>query len=250
MKLIIVDDEPLARTRLTQLVNDLPGWQVAGEAGDGAAALNLAAQENPDVVLLDIRMPGMDGLETARHLMQLDAPPAVIFTTAYDHYAIAAFDTQAAGYLLKPVRTERLAQVLAAARRPNRAQLTALSQQLGSDAGDGLRGTRQHICARMRGELKLIPLEEILYFRAEQKYVTVRHLTGEVLIEDPLKDLEKEFAARFMRIHRNALVAVEFIRALERKTDGHTILHLRHSDDTLEVSRRLVANVRRHLKRL
>lgn len=250
MNLIVVDDEPLARARLKQLVSDLPGWQVVGEAGEGAAALNLAARENPDVVLLDIRMPGMDGLETARHLMQLDAPPAVIFTTAYDHYAIAAFDTQATGYLLKPVRAERLAQVLAAARRPNRAQLAALRHQLGQSPDNAFPTARQHICARMRGELKLIPLEDIVYFRADQKYVTVRHLSGEVLIEEPLKDLETEFAPHFIRIHRNALVAAAFISALDRNVQGRTLLHLRDCSDTLEVSRRLVADVRRHLKRI
>lgn len=240
MKLIIVDDEPLARSRLRQLVEALPGCEVAGEAGDGRAALELVARENPDVVLLDIRMPGMDGLEAARHLAGFEAPPAVIFTTAYDHYAIAAFDAQAAGYLLKPVRAERLKEALAAARRPNRAQLAAL--------GAEMRSARRHISARMRGELKLVPVDEVLYFRADQKYVTVRHAQGEVLIEESLKSLEEEFGDRFLRIHRNALVAADRVAALERDEHGHAFIRLRGCEETLEVSRRMAGEVRRRLK--
>lgn len=242
MKLLIADDEALARERLRQLVDKLPDWEVVGEAGDGRGVLTLAQRENPDVVLLDIRMPGMDGLEAARHLSQFDTPPAVIFTTAYDHYAIAAFDAQAAGYLLKPVRGERLAEALAAARRPNRAQLAAL--------GSGLGHARRHISARMRGELKLIPVEEVLYFRADQKYVTVRHTDGEVLIEESLKSLEDEFGDRFLRVHRNALVAADAVQALERDEQGHACVRLRGCPEALEVSRRMAAEVRRRLKSL
>lgn len=243
MRVLIVDDEPPARLRLRGLVEQHDGAEVVGEAGDGAMALKLVAENNPDVVLLDIRMPGMDGLECGRKLAQLATPPAVIFTTAYDRFAIEAFEAQAIDYLVKPVRRERLQAALERARRPNAAQRAALQTALPSDTE-----RRRQICARVRDTLKLIDVESVYYFRADQKYVTVRHSGGEVLIEDSLKSLEDEFDGEFIRIHRNALVAVRAIDSLEKDDQGHFRVRVRDIGEALEVSRRLVPDVRRVLR--
>jgi two-component system response regulator AlgR len=191
-------------------------------------------------VLLDVRMPGMDGLEAARHLARMPDPPAVIFTTAFEEHALAAFDAQAAGYLLKPVRLEKLQEALDRARRPTRAQLARIAE--------GGTGPRTRIAVRARDQLRLIPIESVLCFVAEQKYTTLRHTAGAELIEEPLKALEEEFAARFVRIHRNALVAVEHVDSLERDADGQHAIRLRHGAGTLPVSRRLVAEVVKRLR--
>ena len=201
----------------------------------------LAGSLRPEVILLDIRMPGMDGLETARHLARMPEPPAVIFTTAFDEHALAAFEVQAAGYLLKPVRQEKLQEALTRARQPNRAQLTRIADGAGG-------GPRTRIAVRARDELKLIPVENILCFIAELKYTTLRHTSGEELIEEPLKALEDEFAGSFIRIHRNSLVALAQIECLERDGDGYQVVRLRNGAGTLAVSRRLAADVAKRLK--
>ncbi|MDG2376343.1 MAG: LytTR family DNA-binding domain-containing protein [Woeseiaceae bacterium] len=244
MKILIVDDEPPARDRLRQLIDDAGEHEVIGEAGNGREALDLARQKKPDVILLDIRMPGMDGIETAHHLNQGDAPPAVVFTTAYDEYAIEAFETNAIGYVLKPVRRERLAQALARAARITNETLDDIGQQSGLNTG------RNHLCARLHDELKLIPVSNVQYFVADQKYVSVVHADGRDLIEESLKSLESEFAERFVRIHRAAVVAVDSIDALKRDDDGRmqVILRVDTGDDELIVSRRHAANVKRRLK--
>jgi len=243
VKILIADDEAPARARLRRLVEEIPGHDVVGEAGNGREALLQAEQQRPDVLLLDIRMPGMDGLEAARHLAALENPPAVIFTTAYGDHALEAFAAHALDYLLKPIRKERLEQALLHVRKLNRAQSTAL-------AGTTEPQVRSHICARVRGALQLIPLDDVRYFLADQKYVTVRHSGGALLIEEPLKALEQEFAGRFVRIHRNALVALAHIASLERDTDGHMQLGLRGVTEQLEVSRRHLAELRGLLGKL
>ncbi|HEY7752709.1 MAG TPA: LytTR family DNA-binding domain-containing protein [Steroidobacteraceae bacterium] len=239
MRVLVVDDEPLARERLSHLVEELPDTELAGVAGNGEEALLLAGRLKPEVVLLDVRMPGMDGLEAARHLSRMPEPPAVIFTTAFEEHALAAFDAQAAGYLLKPVRLEKLQEALARARTPTRAQLTRIAE--------GTAGPRTRIAVRTRDELKLIPIESVLCFIAEQKYTTLRHTGGEELIEEPLKALEDEFAARFVRIHRNALAAVGHIEGMERDAEGHQHVRLR-GGAMLPVSRRLAADVAKRLR--
>lgn len=242
MKILIVDDEPPARDRLRRLIEELDGCECTGEAGNGADAIALAGRLGPDVVLMDIRMPGMDGVEAARHLSRLDEPPAVIFVTAYDEYALRAFDAQAVGYLLKPVRREKLADTLQRAARLTRPQLAALARQ----AAPAPR--RTHLSVRLRGELRLIPLDEVLCFLADQKYVTVRHLGGEELIEESLRSLEEEFAPDFVRIHRNALVAARHIASIERSGDGQYAVRLRNHDGELPVSRRLATEVLRRFR--
>ncbi len=242
MKILIVDDEPPARERLKHLVSELANCELAGEAANGEEALASCTQLRPDVVLMDIRMPGMDGVEAARHLSALEEPPAVIFTTAFGEYAIDAFDAQAIGYLMKPIRRERLARALKQATRLTRPQLIALAES------EKTISSRHHICARVRDELKLVPLQDILYFRADQKYVTVRHKDGEVLIDEPLKALAEEFAADFLRIHRNALVALRFLESVERDPGGHYFARLKGIDEPLAVSRRHATELRRRVR--
>jgi len=193
------------------------------------------------VVLLDVRMPGMDGVEAARHLNELEEPPAVIFTTAYDQYAVEAFEANAVGYLLKPVRKEQLAASLARAGRLTRAQLQKL-------AAAGTEERRTHIAARHREGLRLIPLEEVQYFLADQKYTTVRHVKGEDLIEDSLRLLEGEFGAAFVRIHRNALVAVKYLEGIERNADGQYFVRLRGCEAPLAVSRRMAGELKERFR--
>jgi two-component system response regulator AlgR len=215
LTLLIVDDEAPARSRMRDLLDDITTTMptlVVGEAGNGREAIELAARERPEVVLLDVRMPGMDGIEAAAHLRELEQPPAVIFTTAYDRYAIQAFDLHAIDYLLKPIRAQRLAEALAraVAARPLQAQaLQALR-----------RAPRSCLGATERGRLHLIPLDEVLYLRAELKYVTVRTASRAYLIEESLTRLEQEFGERFVRVHRNCLVARRAIRGFERVSGG------------------------------
>lgn len=242
MKILITDDEAPARDRLRRLIGEIEGAEVVGEAPNGKACLLLSDRLAPDVVLLDIRMPGIDGLEAAMHLAAWEQPPAVIFTTAYGDHALAAFEADAVDYLVKPIRRERLAQALARAGSLNRAQLAAVRGSGGDETA------RTHICARVRGSMALIPLEEVVYFRADHKYVVVRHEGGEVLIEEPLKALEREFGERFLRVHRNTLVARSYLGGMERDADGGWRIVLRAVDDRPEVSRRHVAGVREVLK--
>lgn len=245
MKVLIVDDEQPARERLRQLVDDGGQHVVVAEAANGEEAVAMAALHNPDVVLLDIRMPGVDGIETAHHLNAMETPPAVVFTTAYDEYAIDAFDARAIGYVLKPVRRERLERALEHAARITGQMLKQMTDE------SGLKSRRQHVCTREHGELRLIPISSIRYFNADQKYVTVHHSDGQSLIDDSLKVLEDEFADEFVRIHRSVLVALDQIDRLEKSTDGKTQIVLRDGqvdDDTLTISRRHLADVRRRLK--
>jgi two-component system response regulator AlgR len=244
MKILIVDDEKPARDRLRQLLEDTGEHEIVGEAGHGQEALDIAAGAGPDVVLLDIRMPGVDGIETAHHLNKFDSPPAIVFTTAYDEYAIDAFEANAIGYVLKPVRRERLDQALLQAARLTSASLFDVGRQ------SGISEQRQHVCARIQGELKLIPISDVFYFLADQKYVSVVHKKGRDLIDDPLKSLEQEFADQFVRIHRGALVALQAVDTLKRDEEGRTQVMLRDcEDDDLVVSRRHLADVKRRLKK-
>jgi two-component system response regulator AlgR len=242
MKVLVVDDELPARTRLKELLASVPGCEIAGEAANGREALQLWEAKQPDVLLLDIRMPVMDGLETARHLAALDNPPAVIFTTAYDEFAVDAFDTHAIAYLLKPVRQERLANALARAGRLNRMQLAEVTTET------KIANVRQHICARLRERLHVVPVEHIQCFIADQKYVTVCHTEGELLIDEALKDLEAEFSESFLRVHRNALVAFRYIQSLDKSGDGRFLIRLHGREQPVEVSRRLVSRVRARLR--
>ena len=238
---LIVDDEQPARERLERLVADIDGWTVVGSCATGTEALELVSARSPAVVLMDIRMPGMTGIEAARHLSALDRPPAVVFTTAYDQYALDAFESQAVGYLLKPVRRERLADALKHAARLTVPQLHGLSTPARPFAA------RRHVAVRVKDDLKLIPLKDVLYFRADQKYVTIRHTQGEDLLDESLRQLEEEFEADFVRAHRSLLVATAHVQALEKTEDGGYVLRLRGEAEPLAVSRRQLPELRRRL---
>jgi two-component system response regulator AlgR len=241
MKILVVDDERPARERLIHMLSSMKDIEPVGEAVNGMEAVQLVQSIRPDVVLMDIRMPGMDGLEASRHLAEMEEPPAIIFTTAYSEHALEAFDAHAVGYLVKPIRQERLELSLRKARKLTQAQLATLSRESSSTG-------RSHICARVRGNLELIPVDEVVYFQADQKYITVRHNKGEVLIEDALKNLEIEFEEKLIRIHRNALVNTSYVCGMEKSRDGRFMVNFRTIDDRLEISRRHVAEIRKFLK--
>ncbi|MDZ3798898.1 MAG: LytTR family DNA-binding domain-containing protein [Xanthomonadales bacterium] len=238
LKLVIADDEPLARERLRMLLADQAGVEVVAEAGDGQQVLDACAALRPHAVLLDIAMPGLDGLETARRLAGLIPPTAVVFCTAYDEHALSAFEAAALDYLVKPVRPERLA--------------AALERVRSFHAGHPLpeEARRTQLCARLRGSLRVIPIDEVHYLQAEEKYVVVHHARGEDLIEEPLKALEEEFGDRFVRIHRNCLVARQELVELRRGADGHVQAVLRSGGVPLEVSRRCVPHLKQTLLHL
>lgn len=241
MKVLITDDEALARNRLRIMVEEA-GHEVIAEAESGTQALAQYEQHQPEVVLMDIRMPGMDGIEAARHLSMLEDAPAIIFTTAYDDHALSAFESHALDYLLKPIRKERLLQTLERAQKLNRAQREALASTENNIS------VRTHIGVQHREGLHLIPVDSIIYFIADQKYVAVHHEAGTDLIGESLVQLEQEFVDQFIRIHRNALVAVSCLQGLEKDAGGSMHLSLRGCAETLEVSRRHVPQVRKCLK--
>lgn len=248
MKVLIADDEPMARERLRTLLAEHADLRLVAEAADGREALDACAAHAPDIVLLDIAMPGLDGLEAARHLATFEPRPAVVFCTAYDEHALSAFDAAAVDYLVKPVRRERLAAALDRARTFVAGRAPKIDGIENVAATNGRK--RSHLCARLRGSLRLIAIEDIRYLHAEEKYVVVHHARGEDLIEESLKSLETEFADHFVRIHRNCLVSREELVELRRAVDGRIEAVLRHGDKPLEVSRRCVPNLRdmvRHL---
>ncbi|TDR40395.1 LytTR family two component transcriptional regulator [Tahibacter aquaticus] len=243
MRVLIADDEPLARERLAALVGDA-GSEVVASVENGERAVEAAERLQPEVCLLDIRMPGMDGLDAARLIGQLANPPAVVFCTAYDEYALKAFDAHAVDYVMKPVRRERLEQALARAARLSGGKVEKVAQTLGPQR------QRSHICARVRGNLVLVPVEEILYLQAEDKYVVVHHVKGQVLVEDALKGLEDEFGDQFVRIHRNCLVARARMSGLTRGSDGRVFVRIDGASDVLEVSRRNLPALRKLVRNL
>ncbi|NNJ73406.1 MAG: response regulator transcription factor [Enterobacterales bacterium] len=237
MKILVVDDEPLARARMLALLADVDHVSEVSEAPNGLRALEQINDSGFDVVLLDIRMPGMDGLEVARHILKLEIPPTVIFTTAYEQHALEAFDLNAIGYLVKPVKKTRLLHLLKTAQ-----QLTAVQVQ------DIQPEQERYISARIGSDLQLVPLTDVYYFRADQKYVLAVHKNGELLLEDTLKSLEDRFSEHFLRIHRNALVALNAIQSLHKQADGKVQVMLHGVAEPLEISRRHLPQVRQLIK--
>lgn len=236
LRVFIVDDEQPARNRLRELLhdcNDQIALDIVGEAGNGQEALDKLMEEPADVVLMDIRMPQMDGIELAQHLQKLAKPPVIIFTTAYDAYAIKAFELRAIDYLLKPIRLGRLFEALSRARDAVPIQTEVLRELLPEP--------RKHLSIQERGKIHLVPIESILFLRAELKYITVRTVEREYLIEESLTALEKEFATRFVRIHRNCIVAKEAIVGFQKGGDENEsgwLVKLKGVDETLPISRR------------
>ena len=233
LKILIADDEAPARNRLRDLLSEIENISIVAEAKNGKEALDLATETKPDLLLLDIRMPLMDGLETAQHAQKLEPKPHIIFTTAYDAYAIKAFDLNAVDYLLKPIRLERLQTAIDKAHALQPVQILALRP---------LQKTRSHLSIHERGRVILLPIGDIVYLRAELKYVTVRTVQREFLLEESLTHLETEFAAHFVRLHRNCLVASAFIAGYEKRADeaGDSQWHalLKGVPETVAISRR------------
>mgnify|MGYP000990065845 FL=1 len=246
MDILICDDESLAIERLSRLVTQL-GHHVVATATHGRQAIELAQSLEPDVILLDIQMPEMDGLTCAQYLRQLDPMPAIIFCTAYDHHALDAFRSNAEGYLLKPVMQQELQQVLDHIIKLTQAQLSTIKQK---ENMDEIKISRHQIAAKTYRGVELVPVENIYYFLADQKYVTVRHKNGSVLIDETLKDLENEFGDRFIRIHRNALVSVGFLDGLEVVSSGQYQVRCRDLEERLAVSRRHLPNLRERIQKL
>jgi len=234
LKIFIADDEEPARERLKTLLGDIAAelpTSVVGEARHGVEAVELVPPSGAEVVLLDIQMPGMSGLEVARHLARLEPPPRIVFVTAHDRHAVEAFELNALDYLLKPVRAERLAAALRKATAPAQEQLEKAAE-----------APREYLSVAERNRIALVPVRDILFLRAEQKYVTVRTRAREHLVEEPLVALEREFAASFVRIHRNCLVARAAIRGFERvpgeEEEPHWQVVLDGLEERLPVSRR------------
>ncbi len=254
-RILIVDDEAPARARLTTLLSDIAAecpHELVGEASQAQQALDKITELSPDIVLLDVQMPGMTGLEMAAHLAQnnVSGKPAIIFVTAYDEYALKAFEVHALDYLLKPVRATRLADAI---RRVQALKQTVASQsELIADVGATMHAVRKNFSVQERGRLLLVPVAEVLYLKAEAKYVTLRTREREYLLEGALSSLEQEFATQFIRVHRNALVARDAIAGVERgqltvdaESDGESDksqeawqVILRGIDDRLPISRR------------
>lgn len=239
LRVLLVDDESLARSRLTTLLGDClaPSAVVAAEAADAVQAMRALKLGTFDVVLLDIRMPGMDGVTLAKTIAALPQPPAVVFVTAHAEHAVQAFEIEAIDYLTKPVRLERLQQALQKVER-----LAQVNKGLGADS------TEEILIIQDRGRTERVPLSEVLYLKAELKYVTVRTAVRSYILDGSLSELEEKHAAYFMRIHRNALIARRAVRALERHFDAEEgegwAVRLNGIDELLAVSRRQLSAVR------
>jgi two-component system response regulator AlgR len=248
VKVLIVDDEPLARKRLSRLLESQESFTVVAEAENGEQAISACNRYQPDVVLMDIRMPIMDGLVAARHLAASQEPPAVIFCTAYNDYALEAFDANAVDYLLKPVNRGKLEAALFKAQQLTRVQITALQESQNDNTAH-----RSHVSARSSRGIELIPLDDVRYFVADQKYVTVYYLCKNVLcnhlIDDSLKELEKEFGDRYVRVHRNALAAVAHIQGLDKDALGLR-LKINGVEEGPLVSRRQIPDIRQLMQQL
>lgn len=232
MRVLIADDEPLARTRLAALLRDCAGAEVIASIGDGEAALAACVKLHPDLLLLDIAMPGLDGIGVARRLATLPEPPQLVFCTAYEEHALAAYELRVADYLLKPVRIERLREALARAQALRRRAPPATGTLLAQAHGTPLK----------------VPLDEVLYLTADDKYVTVHRVADDLLSEQSLKSIEEAFPERFVRVHRACLVPVERLLGLHRDADGTVRALIAGSDSSPEISRRNLAAVRRLLR--
>lgn len=233
---LIVDDEALARARLIKLLGQCPGYSVCGEAENGSGALQQAGSLNPDIVLLDIEMPGITGLEAAAGMVNMPAPPAIIFCTAYDAHTLEAFEVAAAGYLLKPIKLEKLQATLEKASK--------LSQLQRSHLEDLSPRAQHRLVINGHKGMELIPLDEIYCCIAEDKYVTVIHQNGESICDKSLKSLEDSYGDLFLRVHRKTLVATHRVLGLDRAVEGGYCLRVDGLETKPQVSRRHLAGVK------
>lgn len=240
MNILVVDDEPLARQRLIRFLESLnPEFHVE-QAANGTEAMDQVEKFQPDLLLLDIRMPGVSGLEVAVFVSQMAEPPAVIFCTAFEDHALDALKAGAVDYLLKPVRLADLDKAIQKARQVNRVQVSRLLD----DDPDG----RTHLSISSHRGIQLVPLDAILYFKAEQKYVLVVTKDHEYLADQSLKNLEEEFQQQFIRVHRSALVAKKHMLRISKDSSGQAWLWLDGLEEPLMVSRRHLSDVRSWFK--
>lgn len=250
MKVLVVDDEPLARERLLRLLAKMQADTECMQAADGEEALELVREHAPDLVLLDISMPGKSGLEVAAELDALESAPAIIFCTAYDEHALEALQHRAVAYLLKPVRAAELARAMENAGRVNRVQLVSLQgESAAAIAADGVDNARTRVSSDTHRGLVTMPVAEIRCFLAGQKYVTSCSPQGQLLIPDTLKDLQQEFGESFVRVHRNALVALAHIVRLQRDENIGWCVELDGVEERPLVSRRHLSELKKRLKR-
>ncbi len=236
LNILIIDDEAPARNRLRRMLGDIAAVHVAGEAATGEEALRLIPLKAPDVLLLDISMPGMDGMTLARLLRQQDTAPAIIFCTAWSDQAVEAFECDAVDYLVKPVRAERLEVALEKARR------------FLASSDSGVNGPL--LRSILGGKVSLLPLADVIYMNAEDKYTTVIHKNGKLFIDQSLLDMENEHADTLVRAHRGTLIAKKCIRGLEKASDGRHYLLLEGCEDRPQVSRRNLPAIRKLIREL
>lgn len=251
MKILIVDDEKLARDRLVRMVQKMANIDTIDVAINGHEALTLIDTQDVDVMLLDIAMPGLDGMATAKALTSNERSPAIIFCTAYDNHALEAFGVRATGYLLKPVRQEDLDAAIVHAYQTKQKSVPVVANTLEAVAG----GARKHIRVRHAHNVILVPLRDIRCFRADQKYVSVVTHEQTYLIEEPLKELETEFAALFVRVHRNTLVAISHITGLQtppqsEKGSSKLLVSLNGLEEGVDVSRRHLSDIKKLVAKL
>ncbi|MBT8050261.1 MAG: LytTR family DNA-binding domain-containing protein [Gammaproteobacteria bacterium] len=236
--ILIIDDEQPARDRLRRLVAAMEDYRVTGEAANGNQALDRIRELGPDILLLDISMPGMDGMALANQLQEVGASPAIVFCTAYQDQALGAFEVEAVDYVVKPVRAERLEKALDKAAR-----------YLGKESGG--EGEQQHFLrSTVGGKVVLTPVSRVICLLAEDKYTTVIHEGGDTVVDESLTELEQSYPSNFFRVHRNALVSRKHLRGLERTHEGHTQVLLSGTDRRPEVSRRNVSALRKLLSEL
>lgn len=238
MKYLVIDDEFLARARLRELILRIDPEAEIIEAENGQAAIEMCENHVPDTALVDIRMPGISGIELVYHLSALEHTPTVIFTTAYTEYALEAFDANAIDYLLKPVQIDRLRRALKKAEPITKVQTDSLRKSTRS----------LHISITQKGKIKLVPIKDICFLKAENKYLLVKTLREEYLMNDTLNNLEKELGDEFLRVHRNALISTAHLEGLEKNQEGQWCVFFRGIPDQIEISRRQTPAIRAWLK--
>ena len=238
MKYMVLDDEYLARARLKEMLKEISPKATIIEAENGEDAMEKYDIHRPELIMVDIRMPGMSGIEFAYHLSSLENPPAVIFTTAYDEYALEAFEANAIDYLLKPIQMERLQRAIQKVDPLTATQGKALKQKT----------DRSHIAVSLKGKIKLVPLSTVCYLKAENKYVVVRTPNEQFLINETLNDLETDLGDSFIRVHRNSLISTQYLEALEKIDEGKWCVLFRGIEDKIEISRRQTPTIRRWLR--